>query len=188
MSSISRIQAFLSTHNRRVIEDPELTQAGVLILLYPNNSELHILLTKRTDFVEHHKGQVSFPGGVRDKGDSDIVTTALRESEEEIGLKRTDVHILGLFDDFSTPTGFVITPVVGFVPRLPALRANRDEVDEILDVPLAFFLNPLNERVVAMKRNGRLRDVYFYTYRDGVEIWGATALMLRSFLKAIPHF
>jgi len=114
-----------------------------------------------------------------------MISTALRETKEEIGLSPENIQILGLFDDFSTPTGFVITPAVGYVPRLPELRANSREVEEILEVPLAFFLNPENERVVRMQRDGVMRDVFFYTYREGVEIWGATAFILRSFLKSV---
>lgn len=181
----SEIREFLRGYDRRVINNPSLTTAGVLILLFELEGSLHILFTKRTDFVEHHKGQVSFPGGVRDDSDPDIVATALREAEEEVGLPADSIEILGIYDDFATPTGFVITPAVGYISRLPRLEANNREVEEILEVPVDFFLNPQNERVVEMERNGRLHDVYFYTYRNGIEIWGATAFILRSFLKSI---
>ncbi|MEX1276556.1 MAG: CoA pyrophosphatase, partial [Bacteroidota bacterium] len=177
--AIDRITEFLGRHQRKELNNPALKQAAVLILLFPKEGSLHLLLTKRTDHVEHHKGQISFPGGARDDQDADLVATALRETEEEIGLPPGAVQVLGLFDDFETPSGFAIAPVVGFVPSLPALSPSLHEVAEIIEVPLALFLDKKNERTVRMERKGKTHDVFFYDY-NGHEVWGATAAMIRG--------
>lgn len=162
-------------------------KAGVLMLLFPKESDLYVLLTKRTSDVEHHKGQISFPGGSVDESDSDIVMTALREAEEEIGLRGDQVEVLGLFDDIWTPSGFCITPVIGYTTVLPALTPSADEVEEILEVPLSVFLERENETVKKLQRSGKSIDVYFYKHGNN-EIWGATAAMVRSFLQAFKMF
>ena len=178
------IRQFLSGHHRREINNAALKHASVLILLFPKDGSLHVLLTRRTEDVEHHKGQISFPGGSVDEGDEDIVSTALRETEEEIGLHRDSIQVLGKFDDLEVPSGFTITPIIAFVDALPALSLNKDEVAEVLLVPLSIFLDKTNERMQQMYRMGRMNDVYFYRYgRD--EIWGATAAMIRAFLDAM---
>jgi len=184
MITAEQINAVLSSHDRREIRNPALRRAAVLILLFSKGEELHFLLTRRTQDVEHHKGQISFPGGSEDAGDHDIIETALRESEEEIGLPRTVVRVLGLFDDYETPSGFAITPVVGYVPELPQLKLNTIEVTETLEVPVALFASSANERVEQRQIRGKLHDVYFYRYGEH-EIWGATAAMIRSFLQAL---
>ena len=116
--------------------------------------------------------------------DADLVVTALRETEEEIGLTPGAVQVLGMFDDFETPSGFAITPVVGFVPLLPLLSPSLHEVAEIIEIPLTVFLEKKNERVVKMERQGRTHDVFFYNH--GIyEVWGATAAMIRGFLLAL---
>ena len=182
-----QVRSFLKSHRRVEINTPGLVHAGVLILLFPRDGVPHVLLTKRTSDVEHHKGQISFPGGSRDDNDRDITGTALREAEEEIGLPQSHVEVLGLFDDFWTPSGFRITPVIGFLPVLPALKRNTDEVEEIFEVPVPFFLDGTNERMKKLVREGKEFQVYFYTHGRN-EIWGATAGMLRSFLRAFRAY
>lgn len=157
------------------------------MLLFPRNGELHFLLTKRTEDVEHHKGQISFPGGSQDSDDADIIVTALRETEEEIGLSRKSIEVLGMFDEYETPSGFAITTVVGYASHLPTLIPNKDEVAEILEIPVEFFLNGANERVKQMEKFGRMYTVYFYNY-GSYEVWGATAGMIRAFLQALKQW
>jgi 8-oxo-dGTP pyrophosphatase MutT (NUDIX family) len=181
-----QIRDFLKSHPRIENADSSLVRAGVLLLLYPRSGELHVLLTKRTSDVEHHKNQISFPGGSADETDLDIVQTALRETEEEIGISPDGIDVLGLFDDVWTPSGFRITPVIGFLSALPPLNRNHEEVEEILEVPVSFFLDQKNARVKTMTRYGQTVDVYFYRY-GMMEIWGATAAMLRSFLMALQE-
>ncbi len=179
-----QIRDFLNSHTRVENTDQSLTRAGVLLLLYPRSDELYVLLTKRTSDVEHHKSQISFPGGSADEADTDIVQTALRETQEEIGIPPTHVEVLGLFNDAWTPSGFRITPVIGFLPALPSLTVNREEVEEILEVPASFFLDQKNARTKMLTRNNMTVEVYFYRYGEN-EVWGATAAMLRSFLMAL---
>jgi len=182
--TIEKVKEFLQNYERKDLCKPRLKKAAVLMLLYPKLERLHVLLTRRTEDVEHHKGQISFPGGSRDDEDNDLISTALRESEEEVGLPKGSVQVLGLFDDFETPSGFAITPVVGFAPSLPPLKHNADEVAEILEVPLAVFLDRGNERIERWERGGVVRDVFFYRFGDH-EIWGATAAILRAFLRSV---
>ncbi|HWP83318.1 MAG TPA: CoA pyrophosphatase [Bacteroidota bacterium] len=182
--TIESIREFLRSYKRKEIYNDALSPAGVLMPLVRQNDSLAFLLTKRTDRVEHHKGQISFPGGAMDSNDESIIATALRETEEEIGLPRTAVEVLGTFDDFWTPTGFRITPVAGYVSSLPQLTISAGEVETILTVPVDFFLNPTNERIVQMERDGTKHDVYFYRYGEH-EVWGATAAIIRAFLRAL---
>ncbi|MEX2115301.1 MAG: CoA pyrophosphatase [Bacteroidota bacterium] len=179
-----RIEEFLKRRQRSELDRPDLVHAGVLILLFHKNTELHVLLTKRSSDVEHHRGQISFPGGAVDDNDADIIATAVRETEEEIGIPASVINVLGLFDDTWTPSGFRITPVIGFTHARPEVRLNPIEVEEVLEVPLSFFLDPRNERVKELTRGGATVDVYFYTHGTN-EIWGATAAMLRSLVRAL---
>ena len=183
-ATLEQIRTFLSNYRGRVAGGVALKRAAVLIPLFTKNGRLHLLLTKRTERVEHHKGQISFPGGAVDEEDADTRATALRESEEEIGLSRASVEVLGVFDEYETPSGYQITPVVGYLASVPALTPSSHEVAEIFDVPLDFFLDRNNERTIPVKRNGKWRDVYFYNYGK-YEIWGVTAAILRSFLAAL---
>jgi 8-oxo-dGTP pyrophosphatase MutT (NUDIX family) len=182
--TIDHIASFLQGFRRKELEKPQLKKAAVLMLFYPQNGELYVLLTKRTEDVEHHKGQISFPGGSLDESDRDLIATALRESEEEIGLPREVVRIMGLFDEYETPSGFAVTPVVAFAERVPPLTLHAAEVAEILEVPLTLFTDRKNERVEQRSPFGVPLDVYFYRFGEH-EIWGATAAILRSFLLSL---
>jgi 8-oxo-dGTP pyrophosphatase MutT (NUDIX family) len=184
--TVEHITSFLQGFRRRELEKPHLKKAAVLMLFYSRNAELCVLLTKRTEDVEHHKGQISFPGGSHDVVDSDLVVTALRESEEEIGLPRGVVRVLGIFDEYETPSGFAITPVVAFAEALPPLTLQVAEVAEILEVPLSLFMDKRNERVEQRVPFGVPVDVYFYRFGEH-EIWGATAAILRSFLLSLQQ-
>ncbi len=181
-ASIESLRTFFKTFTRTALPDGKNIRAGVLVLIFEKRGEPHFLLTRRTHDVEHHKGQISFPGGAVDAGDRDLVATALRESNEEVGLPTQGIEILGVGDDISVPSGFVITPVVGYVKHLPPLKINASEVESVIEVPLSFFAEPANRRVVKMMRNGELRDVYFYNFGE-TEIWGATAAIIESFLR-----
>jgi len=182
--SVEQIRKFLEGHRRRELEKSHLKKAAVLILFYPKGDELFVLLTKRTEDVEHHKGQVSFPGGSQDEDDVNLVATALRESEEEIGLPKHAVQVFGMFDEYETPSGFAITPVIAYAHCLPPLKHNAIEVAEILEVPVSLFLDKRNESVEKRVRLGTVLEVYFYRFGDH-EIWGATAAILRAFLHAL---
>jgi len=182
--TIAHIRSFFSSFCREAINDHNLIHAGVLVPLFMQKGEMRVVLTQRTEEVEQHKGQVSFPGGTMDSIDATLIDTALREAGEEIGLARNAVEVLGMLNDFRTPSGFCITPVVGFLPSAPSFVLNKTEVSEIFDVPLSFFVDPCNERVDQYEFSGKTKNIYFYSYGK-YEIWGATAEMLRTFLQAL---
>ena len=154
-----------------------LVAAAVLVPLVERPEGLTVLLTQRTEHLDDHPGQISFPGGRVEAGDADAVETALREAEEEIGLARRHVEVLGRLATYDTVTGFRITPVVGLVsPRL-TLELDAFEVSEAFEVPLAFILDASNCERRAIAFEGRPRDTYALPY-EGRFIWGATAGML----------
>lgn len=164
--------------------DPDLVSAGVLLLLYVKDGEICVLLNRRTDRVEHHKGEISFPGGAQDLEDATILDTALREAYEEMGVNREDVEILCRLDQVSTRSRFAITPFVGTIPPSYPFQASGIEVAEVLEVPLPVLLDPANWReMVRAGENGGSRE-YAYAYGEHV-IWGATARILTQFLGLI---
>lgn len=153
--------------------------AAVLVPLIERDQTLSVLLTRRTDHLHHHPGQISFPGGRAEAGDAGPQDTALRETEEEIGLARRHIELLGYLPDYYTGTGFCVTPVVGLVRPPFELKLDAFEVAEVFEVPLAHFLDPLNHQRHSMEVEGRTRRFYAMPYGD-YYIWGATAGMLRS--------
>lgn len=179
------IQQRLATRMRRVIDDPQMRRASVLLPLYRDAGETYAIFTRRTDTVEHHKGQISLPGGAEDEGDAGPLDTALRETEEELGIPRAQVRILGTLDDvYTVVSGFVITPFVGLVPHPVPLRINPQEIAEILSVPLSTFRDPANLRVEEREREGERILVYFY-YHGQHEIWGATGRIMKGFIDIV---
>lgn len=141
-----------------------------------------MVFTVRTDHLSSHAGQVAFPGGSSDPSDSDPLTTALRESEEEIGLDRALVTPLGYLDCFETISGFCITPVVARIAEEAIFRAAPEEVAEVFEVPMSFFFEPGNLKRYAMDYRGHRRDMVEFHY-DGHRIWGATAAILQNLLQ-----
>jgi len=154
-------------------------RAGVLVPLLIGSRKPELLFTKRTEEVESHKGQISFPGGMADAADTDIVETALREAREELGIEASVVTVRGLLDDLAVPSGFIITPVVGTLEALPTLTPNPAEVAEAFTVPLEFFCIPRNGRSEIRELHGMKREVWFYEHREHT-IWGATAMIVRN--------
>ncbi len=141
-----------------------------------------VVLTVRTNDLPSHAGQVAFPGGGSDPGDADAVATALRESEEEIGLQRTLVKPLGFLDRFETISGYNITPVVARIDPEARLYPAPAEVAEVFEVPLSFFLEPANLRRYTMEFRGHRRDMVEFVH-GGHRIWGATAAMVFNLLQ-----
>lgn len=168
----------------RPIPPGDLRSASVLVPVLPGPGGAELLLTLRTHTVETHKGQVAFPGGTADDGDRDPVDTALREAEEELGLGRASVEVVGMLDDLETPTGFHVTPVVGWVADLPPLVPNPKEVAEVFRVPLGFFADPASGRTEARLVRGKEHPTWIYTY-GGRTIWGVSAAIIRSFLSRL---
>ena len=158
-----------------------LRRASVLIPLVRRPEGLTVLLTQRTAHLSAHAGQVSFPGGSAEAEDSSPIETALRESEEEIGLQRRHVEIIGVLPDHATASKFLVTPVVGLVTPPFALRADPGEVAEIFEVPLAFLMDGMNHQRISFELpdGGGRRSFYSMPY-GRFFIWGATAGMLRN--------
>lgn len=174
---------------RRIIEGgnmfvPDNSKKGaVLILFYPVKGKYHLVFIKRTEYPGVHSGQISFPGGGKEPGDIDLTDTALRESQEEIGVDRNSVTVLGRLSDlYIPPSNFLVTPVVGYVQKRPGFIPDPVEVDQILEFPLDEFFNPeiRQEKEITVYPAIRLKAPCFYM--AGHVIWGATAMILNELL------
>lgn len=177
-------RARLGGRARRVVPDGPLIKAAVLVPIV-DRGEPMILFTKRTDRVGHHKGQISFPGGVMDPTDDSLLEAALRECEEEIALPRASVEPLGALDDTETvATQFVITPFVGLVRTPVAWQPDGNEIERVIEVPYAALVEEGSFRIEIMSRDGVERPVYFFDYQ-GDTIWGATARILVHYLELV---
>ena len=161
-----------------------VTPAAVLVPIIAHPGGLTVLFTRRTVHLKAHSGQVSFPGGRAEPDDPTPEATALREAEEEIGLARTRVEVLGRCSEYLTRTGFRVTPVIGLI--LPPLELVPDarEVDEVFEVPLAFLLDPANHHRATREISGRAVG-YYEMVHEGRVIWGATAGMLVNLYRRI---
>jgi 8-oxo-dGTP pyrophosphatase MutT (NUDIX family) len=181
---VQRLRDSISTRQRRTSTDNELTCSAVLILLRHTFGEWHVVVTQRTETVGHHKGQMAFPGGACEPGDANLVATALRETEEEIGVRSRAIEILGALDDYPTITHFVVTPIVGILSEPTAYVLNRDEVANVVEVPLSFLADGTNLRREKREHQGKVYDLLFWDYGP-YTIWGATAQMLKNLLDLI---
>ncbi len=179
------VHAAARVHAVRRMEPDARLPASVLLPFVQRNGEPHAVLTVRSFEVEHHKGEISFPGGVMDAGDANLRATALRESHEEVGIDPSHVNILGELSHHVTRTGFHITPYVGIVSRAPYdYTPNPSEVAEVLEVPLRHLLDLRNSEERRVQRDGR--EVRMRSYRWGEHlIFGVTAIILRSFLEEV---
>ncbi|MHA1443890.1 MAG: NUDIX hydrolase [Candidatus Hodarchaeales archaeon] len=183
-----QLQSTIQSSSRTVLDIPnDYKRAAVLVPIYIKHDEWHILFTRRTEKVTHHKNEISFPGGGYDEiTDKNIIETALREVEEEIGCK--DVEILGLLDDIFTISGYIVTPVVGKIPNSVDLDCNQqdsDEIQYIIKVPLEKVANASNFWTQEFPYNeGKLYEVPFFDY-EGEIIWGATGRILLNFLRIL---
>jgi 8-oxo-dGTP pyrophosphatase MutT (NUDIX family) len=180
-----KIRTVLSSRRRRTASPRRWTRAAVLVPLFQKGGHWHVLFTKRTDRVKHHKGQISFPGGVVDETDEDMVATALRETYEEIGIHRRDVEILGQLDDALTvSSGYLITPIVAHIAYPYPFSVNEDEIEEIIEVPLEAFLD--GDRWIEETYSNGNRTVQSHRFEyEGKVIWGATARIMRQFLDVL---
>jgi 8-oxo-dGTP pyrophosphatase MutT (NUDIX family) len=159
------------------------SEAAVL-MAFTDEPEPHLILTRRADHLKSHRGEVALPGGKIDPVDASFIQTALRESQEEIGLDPAQVEILGHLDPMVTRFGVKVTPVVAIVAHDIALAANPDEIDSIFRVPLAFFLRDERTRTDKGTVNGHAVAVPCWHW-DGYEIWGVTAIILVNFMNRV---
>ena len=183
-SLISQDQALSSPeHNRQELAEfldrtpLPFTPASVLFGLVPRADGLHVLLTKRTDHLRHHAGQISFPGGRIEADDADPAHAALREAKEEIGLGAEAVRVLGYLEPMLTITGYRVYPVVALIDAAYIAEADGVEVAALFEAPLALFLDQANERGFEIQFQGKVRHLVEFQWQE-FRIWGATATML----------
>ena len=182
---VEHIRDALAAYEPRRIEQDGLPRAGVLIAVYDEEDGTPcVLVTVRSEQVEFHKGQISFPGGAHDPEDGDLLTTALRETEEEIGLRREHVEVWGQLDDIVTISNFLVTPYIGRVtePAPYAFATSEIEVAELLAVPLPHLHEPSSQNDEPVPWKHGIAPPPSYSYGEHV-IWGATGRMLRQFLE-----
>lgn len=162
--------------------------AAVLLPLYRDEGKWWLLFTRRTESVEHHRGQVSFPGGMAEASDPDLAATALREAEEEIGLRPNDVELIGQMPPLLTTTGFWVTPIVGCIRWPTPLRLNEHEVAHLFGIPLVWLADPVNHsrRKVELPGHSQPLEVITFSPFSGEVVWGATARIVVDFLRLVP--
>jgi 8-oxo-dGTP pyrophosphatase MutT (NUDIX family) len=176
------LEKVLKDRTFKRIRDDSRRLSAVLLPLYQRRNEYQILFTKRTDTVQDHKGQISFPGGGYEEQDGSLINTALRECREEVGLEPAAVQVLGRLDDALTATSnYIISPFVGLIPWPYDFVVNLSEIAELIEVPMAALLNGGGPRQETRFSEGKRIETLVYTYQDRV-IWGATALILNQFL------
>ena len=185
-------QPELGGDGARFNPDSPTARAAVLVPLVMRDDALQVLLTRRTAHLRSHAGQISFPGGKMEPDDPDEVATALRETEEEVGLDRGHVEIIGQLPPYATVTGFVVTPVVGLVQPGFGLRVDSGEVEEAFEVPLPFLMTPAHHRRHSWDAGGGItRQFLSMPWRNAAGqqyfIWGATAAMLRNLYGFLAH-
>jgi 8-oxo-dGTP pyrophosphatase MutT (NUDIX family) len=174
----------LSQRESQTVADHSLISAAVFLLLYPKGDQYCVLFNKRSQEVEYHKGEISVPGGARDPEDLDYLDTALRETEEEMGIVRADVTVLGELDEIKTRSGFRVKVFVGTIPEAYPFEPSAAEIAEVLEVPIANLRDVTNRRVET--RWGEDSTVTRYSYAYGKHlIFGATARIVQQFLELL---
>ena len=171
----------------RVVErviGAELTPAAVMVLLYPKDGEYCILLNKRSEQVEHHKGEISFPGGAADPEDRDPLETALRETEEEMGIKRGDITVLGEMDEVATRSQFRVQVFTGTIEYPYKFSPSAIEIAEVIEFPVPALMDPANRRVETRWDDGQPVTSYSYVHEEHV-VFGVTAKILQRCIELI---
>ncbi len=168
----------------RSLDFEGLRRSAVKILLMEKNNEPHVLLTKRTDKVRTHKGQISFPGGGYDETDDSILNTAYRETFEEVGIPEESIEFIGQFDDYVSIFGHHVSCFVGSVPYPVEYNFSRDEIDVHIEAPLRIFAELQYDRIEKYNHDGKEFSVYYYHFQDH-EIWGLTARILTDFARKV---
>jgi NUDIX domain. len=181
---LSRIRQSVTNYRPCKLEYTTGTRASVMLPLFEKEDDLHILLTKRTNGMKVHPGEISFPGGMYEEADADTMKTALRECREEIGVGSDDVEIVGRLDDMATLTGFVITPYVGIIPYPYRFKINQKEVAYLIYLPFEHLRG--SKLVREQIEYGGKAETIDCMYYNGERIWGATCRILLK-LKQIVH-
>lgn len=181
------MRRYLEQHPNQEADEHFGRPAAVLIPLYWDQNQWHTLLTRRTNHVEEHRGQVSFPGGMIESDDLNHVQAALREAHEEIGILPQDVDVLGKLRPTRTITHFLITPVVGVIPWPYDLHRNPSEVASVFGVPLKWLSDPTNLELREFKPSpsGPSFEIHYFKAYQGEVIWGATGRIVVGFLEVL---
>ena len=180
-----RLRRALSQRQKSCIGDATLAPSAVLVPITYKEGEYHILFTKRTETVQYHKGQISFPGGAYEEADGTLLNTALRECTEEIGLAADACDVLGELDEvFTVTSGYVISPFVALIQESCPLKLDPSETAEVLEVPISVLLDKDCRRQTTQVMNDQLVTVDCYYYQGNI-IWGATAKILEQFLDIL---
>ena len=177
-----RLTNHLQDFPRQTIPLGSLRPAAVLIPLFQRDNRDYLLFTRRTSHLKHHAGEISFPGGGHDIEDADLSVTALRETEEELGIVHAQIKVLGRLDDFYSIHGYHVIPFVGTIPNPDNLQPDPFEIAGTFEAPLDHFRDPSVHRVEDWQHRGRVHLVDFYQFEEHV-IWGLTAAILRQFLE-----
>jgi 8-oxo-dGTP pyrophosphatase MutT (NUDIX family) len=181
---LRKLRQAIRNHRRTELEKDGFRSAAVLLPLFVHSGQVHFLMERRSQKVDHHKGQISFPGGACEAQDPDAVATALREAQEEVGLNPEDVEVIGLLDDRVTVSRFRVTPVVGIVPDAYDYTPNTGEVAELLQVPWSLFSNPKDFEPCILEHAGVVFHSRAYLFQ-GHYIWGATARITRQLVELV---
>ena len=175
------------THDQIMAYNPRIS--AVMVLLYERNNELHLVFTLRHQYDGVHSGQMSFPGGKREEGDKDLTETALRETWEEVGITADKIEVLGQLSElYIPPSNFLVYPTVGYAKGVQTFAPQMEEVDEIVQIPLSFFLDTknINPQTEIKVYNNQTVRVPAYILGKYI-IWGATAIMLSEFTYLIEE-
>jgi 8-oxo-dGTP pyrophosphatase MutT (NUDIX family) len=178
------IRSVYENHSKRIITLSEYVPSAVLIPLFEKHDETYLLFTQRSMTVRHHKGQISFPGGARENLDESLMVTALRETEEEIGLPAKAVEIIAELDDMITPTNFRVTPFAGIIPYPYAFKIDQEETSHLIEIPLGHLLNEAHHRLGYRRLFNQTHEVHYYDYQEHT-VWGVTGFILYELLEKI---
>ena len=187
MAHLQQIAERLACYPAKQMAQGDMRSAAVLVPLFLRGGEPWVLFTLRTEHLKNHSGEISFPGGGAEKQDADFWQTALRETEEEVGICRADVTRLGRLDDFYSVFGFRVNVCVGSYRDGYPYRPDANEIAEIIELPLSRLRDPQIYHQEDWQHKGRLHPVDFYQL-DGHSIWGMTAAILKQLLQRVEPF
>lgn len=176
-----QLASALASYKYQPLSFPGGIRAAVLCPLFIREEEAHLLLIKRSQQLKHHKGEVSFPGGVKESSDSSLLETCLRETEEEVGIKSRDITIIGRLDEVDTTTGFLVSPFLGLIPHPYSFQLNSQEVEHLITVPIAQFIEVSNQYDFYYFNGQRLISLIAYHINSQI-IWGATARIVEQLI------
>ncbi len=184
MSPTKILDRILHQRNKKRLSFKHFKPSAVLVPVFEKDGQDYLLFTKRNNEVRHHKGEICFPGGTYDPKDHFLLNTALRETEEEIGLKPEDVIILGELDDLITPTYFRINPFVARISYPYPFKIHEKEIESLLEIPLAHFMDEKNLELKNISIEGEEVEIPFYHWNNE-NIWGATGRIVRQLINVL---